>query len=157
MTVYFIFLNVFHVVTEHPWRKLNSAPVCFGAKDDWFGRFQVEFSGSIEAVKLVHLSGQVTCWKPRNFWSKWGCDGEVIYVFVTESSNNILLPIGQSSQYTIPGYDSQSSEIVFSGFLNPLHLSSGQELPMWYFEDLTNYAESDNGGTSRADVFVKYL
>ena len=65
--------------------------------------------------------------------------------------------MGQSSRYSIPGYGPQSSEIVFSGFPNPLHLSSGQELRMWYEEDLKNDSESDNGGTSCADVFVKYL
>ena len=46
------FFNVFHVLIETPWRKLNSAPVCFGAKDNQFGRFQVEVGGSIQAVKL---------------------------------------------------------------------------------------------------------
>ena len=68
------FFNVFLVLTETPWRKLNSAPVCFGAKDDQFGWFQVEVGGSIQAVKLVHLSGQVTCnHRQVNTWSKWGC------------------------------------------------------------------------------------
>ena len=133
--------------------------MCFGAKDNQFGHFQVEFGGSIEAVKLVHLSGQVSCYQAGNVSSKWGCDGKtnIIFVFLTDASNTILLPMGQNSSYTIPGYDSQSSEIVFSGFPNPLHLSSGQELRMWYEEDLNDKSESDNGGTSCADVLVKYL
>ena len=58
--------------------------------------------------------------------------------FLTDASNTILLPMSQSSRYIIPGYDAQSSEIIFSGFPNPLHLSSGQELRMWYEEDLKN-------------------
>ena len=70
----FFFFNVFLVLTETPWRKLNSAPVCFGAKDNQFGRFQVEVDGSIQAVKLVHLSGQVTCDPHPISWSNWGCD-----------------------------------------------------------------------------------
>ncbi|XP_015748430.1 PREDICTED: uncharacterized protein LOC107328208 isoform X1 [Acropora digitifera] len=143
--------------SEHPWRKLNSAAVCFGAKDDQFGQFQVEFGGSIEAVKLVHLSGQVSCDQHANVWSKWGCNGKHIFVFLTDASRTILLPMDQNSPYTIPGYDAQSSEIVFSGLPNPLHLRSGQELRMWYEEDLKNVFESDNGGKTCADVFVKYL
>ena len=134
---------------------MNSAAVCFGAKDNQFGQFQIEFGGSIEAVKLVHLSGQVSCHQPGS--SKWGCSGKHIFVFLTDASNTILLPMDQNSPYTIPGYDAQSSEIIFSGFPNPLHLRSGQELRMWYEEDLKNLHESDNGGTSCADVFVKYL
>ena len=66
--------------------------------------------------------------------------------------------MGQSSRYTFPGYDVQSSEIVFSGFLTPLFLSRGQELRLWYMDDdYNNYTESDNGGTSCTDVFAKYL
>ena len=62
-----------------------------------------------------------------------------------------------SHYYTIPGYDAQSSEIVFNDFPNPLHLSSDEELRLWYGEDLKDYAESDNNGTSCTDVFAKYL
>ena len=67
--------------------------------------------------------------------------------------------MGQShgSRYTIPGYDAQSSEIIFSGFPNPLHLFSGQELRMWYEEDLLDRSEHDNIGESCTDVFAKYL
>ena len=156
------FFNFFCVLTETPWRKLNSAPVCFGAKDNLFGRFQVELGGSIQAVKLVHLSGQVTCnHREVNAWSKWGCGPPYsvlrISVFLADASNNIVLPMGQSSPYTLPGYDAQSSEIVFSGFPNPLHLSSDEELRLWYWQDLVDQSEHDNGGTSCADVFAKYL
>ena len=157
------FFNVFHVLTETPWRKLNSAPVCFGARDNQFGRFQVEVGGFLQAVKLVHLSGQVTCNRREvnNGWSKWGCSPHVsallIHVFLTDASNTILLPMGQSSGYTIPGYDAQSSEIVFSVFPTPLHLSSNKELRLWYEEDLQDRYELDNDGTSCTDVFAKYL
>ncbi|XP_074609607.1 uncharacterized protein LOC141863815 [Acropora palmata] len=149
--------------SETPWRKLNSAPVCFGAKENQFGRFQVEVGGSIPAVKLVHVSGEVNCDLPWNAYSKWGCDRpnlkQYIFVLLTNTSNTILLPMGQShgSRYTLPGYDAQSSEIIFSGFPNPLHLSSGQELRLWYEEDLIDRSEHDNNGTSCTDVFAKYL
>ena len=65
--------------------------------------------------------------------------------------------MGQSSRYTIPGYDAQSSEIIFSGFPNPLHLSSDGEFRLWYWEDLRDKSENDNAGTSCTDVFAKYL
>ena len=157
------FFNVFLVLTETPWRKLNSAPVCFGARDNQFGRFRVEVGGSIQAVKLVHVSGEVTCNYPWNAYSKWGCDRpnlkQYIFVLLTNTSNTILLPMGQSqgSRYTLPGYDAQSSEIIFSGFPNPLHLSSDKELRLWYAEDLRDHTEDNNNGTSCTDVFAKYL
>ncbi|XP_068713880.1 uncharacterized protein [Montipora foliosa] len=147
--------------SERPWRKLNSAAVCFGVRDDQFGRFDVEVGGSLDAVKLVHLSGLVNCNINRNDRSsKWGCNPESqkIKVFITNASNTVLLPhMGISLGYTIPGYGPNSSEIVFSDFPNPLHLSSGQELRLWHSQDLRNYHEKDNDGNSCANVFAKYL
>lgn len=144
---------------ETPWRKLNSAPVCFGAKDNKFGRFQVEVGGSIQAIKLVHLSGYVSCDSRKSSRSNWGCAGQHrvrnIALYLTNASNTILLPMGIRAPYTIPGYDAQSSEIVFSGFPNPLHLSSDKELRLWYWADLVDWSENDNGGTSCTDVFAK--
>ena len=80
-----------------------------------------------------------------------------IFVFLTDASNTILLPMGQNSRYTLPGYDPQSSEIIFSGFPTPLYLSFGQELRLWYEEDYQNVSERDNNGTSCGDVFAKYF
>ena len=74
-------------------RKLNSAPVCFGAKNNQFGRFQVEFGGSSEAVKLVHLHGFVIYLKSSNAWTKWGWSVGASFkrIFITDLSNTILL------------------------------------------------------------------
>ena len=157
-----IFLDtVFHLLTETPWRKLNLAPVCFGAKDNRFGRFQVDVRGSIQAVKLVHLSEQVCCTHYQISWSNWGCDRpqqvQYISVFLTDASNTILLPVNQTAPYIIPGYNAKSSELVFRGFPTPLHLFPGQELRLWYWEDLRDLSEYDNNGTSCTDVFAKYL
>ncbi|XP_015760569.1 PREDICTED: uncharacterized protein LOC107339771 isoform X1 [Acropora digitifera] len=155
------FVYVENPDSETPWRKLNSAPVCFGARDNQFGRFQVEVGGSIQAIKLVHLSGYVTCDSSPSSRSNWGCVRQHrvrnIALYLTNASNTILLPMGQRSHYTIPGYDEQSSEIVFSGFPNLLDLSSDKELRLWYWEDLVDQSEGDNGGTSCTDVFAKYL
>ena len=145
------------VCTEHPWRKLNSAPVCFGAKDSQFGQFQVEFGGLIKAVKLSHLYGLVTC---GTGWMKWGCVGnrERLNVLVTDASNSVLLPMGNiHKNYKLLGYHSNSTVIVFNDFPSPLQLSPGQELRLWFTTDYNNYHESDNGGTTCADVLAKYL
>ena len=130
--------------------------MCFGAKDNQFGHFQVEFGGSIEAVKLFHLYGLVTC---GSGWMRWGCMSppKRLNVFVTNASDSILLPKGKTSGYNLPGYHSNSTDVVFSDFPSPLQLSSGQELRLWFSQDYNNYRESNSGGTTCADVFAKYL
>ena len=64
--------------------------------------------------------------------------------------------MGEAENYIIPGYDSNSSEIVFDGFSNPLYLSLGQELRLWFTEDFYNRGEHNNAGKSCADVYAKY-
>ena len=57
----FAFYSNVHYLGENPWRRLNSAPACFGAKDNCYGQFKNEVAGSIEGVKLVmvQLCGQI--------------------------------------------------------------------------------------------------
>ena len=148
--------NLSHLLIESPWRRLNSAPVCFGAKNNTFGRFKVEFSGSINAVKLVHLDGKVSCGKA---WAKWGCNPgrKKLRVFITDASNTIIIPKPEGGSYEIPGYNSSSSEIIITDIPNPLYLSSGQDLRLWFGYDLFDHDEDDNNGTVCTNVFVRYL
>ena len=137
--------------------------MCFGAKDGNFGSFKIATGGSVNAVKLVHVSGRVTCNAAAygdDEWSRFGCYkayNEILTV-ITTSHNAILLPESKQSMYTLPGYYANSKEIAFTDISTPLLLSSGQELRIWYGEDLTNNGdEQDNGGKSCVDVYAKYI
>ena len=104
-------------------------------------------------------------------WSYWGCNahssviGQVNVVITTSTNSVLLLPsqfMGQSlpKQYKwskIPGYNSLSPELVLSVFSSPLTVTSGQVLRLWYGEDLVNFTESENDGTSCCDVFARFL
>ena len=76
-----------HFDVERPLRKLNSAGVCFGAKDDQFGRFEAQVGGSIDAVKLVQLTGLVNSGGGIDKSTKWGFDPDlkVIAVVITST------------------------------------------------------------------------
>ena len=150
------------------WIKLNSLPVCFGAKDNKFGKFSVPSGGSLLAIKLVHVHGYVTCDKNKVYhWSYWGCGAHGslsnhVDVVITTSTNSVLLPpstfISSGTKWSkIPGYKSLSPELVLSVFSSPLTVTSGQVLRLWYGEDLVNSSESDNGGTSCCDVFARLM
>jgi len=144
--------------------------VCFGARNDQFGRFHVPSSGKLGAIKLVHRYGYMSC-DTRNisYWSYWGCGDNpwddikvLVDVVITTSANHILLPPTQfitlgTKWSKIPGYNSLSPELVMSVFFNPHWVTSGEELRLWYGEDLVNQSEGDNGGTSCCDVYVDYV
>ena len=143
--------------------------MCFGARDNRFGKFLVPSSGKLASVKLVHVYGYVTCQKDKpSYWSYWGCGkhsslSNHVDVAITTSSGSVLLP---SSQFItdkthkwslIPGYNSLSPELVLSAFSNPPSVTQGQELRLWYGEDLKNSSEGDNGGTSCCDVYARLI
>ena len=58
------------LIAQRPWRRLNSNPVCFRAKDNQFAAFMVEVGAHIDAVKLIPLHGQVSCNVSKGWWSK---------------------------------------------------------------------------------------
>ena len=153
-----------------PWIKLNTVPVCFGAKDQQFGTFSVPSSGRLLAIKLVHLYVYVTCLATKvEYWSQWGCGTynsfkDQVDVVITTATNGVLLPASQFITYgtlkwsKIPGYNSLSPELVLSVFSSPLSVTTGQVLRLWYGEDLANNGgQRDNGGTSCCDVFARFM
>ena len=146
--------------------------MCFGARDDQFGKFLVSTGGKLASVKLVHLYGYVNCQTNMdNYWSYWGCStyhGGVkdhVNVAITTSANQILLPSSKfmTDSYKsqlwsrIPGYNSFSPELVMSAFSNPPSVTKGQELRLWYGEDLVNSTENDNAGKACCDVYARFI
>jgi len=63
---------------------------------------------------------------------------------------------GSGKWSELPGYNSFSPEIILPRF-SPYSVSSGQELRLWYGEDLENFTESDNGGWVCSDVYALYV
>ena len=146
---------------------MNSRPVCFGARDSKFGSFNVPYGGKIAAVKLVHLSGYVSCLvSSLSHYSFWGCDNsppryDHVGVVITTFGGTIITPEspflknpGKFSE--LPGFNALSPEVILPRF-SPYSVSSGQELRLWYGEDLDGHTESDNGGRVCCDVYALYI
>ena len=146
--------------------------MCFGAKGNQYGSFKTPFHGKLAAIKLVHLYGYVSCiFHTKASWTYWGCNIPECYpkwtdrigVAITNSTNDLLLPTshflitGETMWYRIPGYHSLSPELVLSFFSNPHSMSSGEELRLWYGEDLLDYTEHDNDGKACCDVYALFV
>ena len=104
-------------------------------------------SGGLAAIKLVHLYGYVSCRaNEANRWSYWGCGGDPLFVAVTTSTNRVLFPPNQfkdnSKEFRIKAYNSWSPELVFSVFSHPHWVSLGQQLRVWYTQDLWDFSET---------------
>lgn len=152
------------------WKKANSDPVCFEARDNKYGSFRAPSNGNVASIKLVHLYGYVSC-KTDNpdYWSFWGCGHyliDFVNVVITSSINNhVILPPAELMKYDyaarkwakVPGYNSFSTEIVLSRFSPAFHVLNTQQFRLWYGEDLEDYHEDNNGGKVCADVYMLYV
>ena len=145
-----------------------TAPLCFGTRDDQFGKFSSPYSGKLASVKLVHLHGNVTCYKGiPQYLSYWGCGqyySSHISIVITDSNNSILFPsrefmLDKSGTWSsIPGYDSLSPELVLLALSNPPFVTRGQELRVWYGEDFNKKAKVyDNEGKSCCDIYARFM
>ena len=149
---------------------LASPLVCFGARGNAYGWFTAPIGGNLVAVKLVHQLGYVSCdVSVGTNWSFWGC-GEnqhqglnlLVDTVITDDHNVILMPPTQLEKnvdgikwYKIPGYNSQSPEIVLSRF-SPTSVYRGKRLRLWYGQDLVNSSEGNNGGKVCCKVYAMY-
>ena len=141
------------------WLKINTEVLCFGAKNDSYGKFSIHKTGKISAFKLAHRSGSVSCQKDDK-GTKWGCNAYngKICTHMTDDSNVSLvnnLNLGVHGCYQLPGFDHNSPEIELS-LSSPIGVRAGQEFRIWYGEDLYNKDDSDNHGKSCVDVYGFY-
>ncbi|KAL9975377.1 hypothetical protein ACROYT_G012532 [Oculina patagonica] len=141
------------------WLKVNTKEVCFGARDNSYGLFTMQYSGSIVSFKLVHLRGQISCRTVDSRYSNWACDkGDILQTFVTNASNAVVFPqIPGITNYQIPGIRSDSPELTFNNLTVPLRVAPGQEFRVWYKEDLKDVSEVDNGGQTCMDIYSLYV
>ena len=152
------------------WKNINTKPVCFGAKADSYGTFNIAESGVIYTFKLVHLSGSVSC-APGYPSSYWGCehpnseDKKLLTVITFQNRSALLLADYRRSQekrclyysYKIEGVGVNEIELRFNKLPSPISVSVGQEFQLWYGEDLKkNCNDGNNSGQTCADIYAWY-
>ncbi|XP_078351192.1 uncharacterized protein LOC144635940 [Oculina patagonica] len=156
------------------WIKINTSPVCFGARDNSYGAFTIPQAGHVITFKLVYLYGYVNCrTTDPTMESNWTCKAVPppypdLGVFITDDQQQRILPTDNAlffitdschnnTMYGVHGYSADSSELGFNHFSSPLAVSVGQEFQIWYTEDLFDCWEEDNGGQTCTDVYGLYV
>ncbi|XP_078381972.1 uncharacterized protein LOC144664667 isoform X4 [Oculina patagonica] len=137
------------------WKKISDAPVCFGARDDTYGTFNLKECGLVYTFKLVHKSGSLSCTIdiPSSYW---GCDlpiygDKTLNTVITYPNKTALLLADYLRDdsgcglkyyfYKIAGIGVNSTELVFNKLPTPLSVSVGEEFHIWYGQDLKNCSE----------------
>ena len=146
------------------WKKINTGQVCFGARDNSYGAFNIRESGVIYTFKLVHLSGSITCNTDYPL-SYWGCDhpwfGDTRLLTVITFKNRSALLLADYTKrcgypYKIEGVGVNDKELRFNNLPTPISVSVGDEFQIWYGQDLNNCSEDNNSGQTCADVYAWY-
>ncbi|KAL9950712.1 hypothetical protein ACROYT_G043258 [Oculina patagonica] len=157
---------------EESWQKINTEPVCFGARGNQHGAFNITKSGRIKTMKHIHKSGSIKC-NPYISASYWGCRNSVYYgnnallTIITNANKKAVLPpvedlkavsgnpdCGNTKHmYSLDGTHHTSPELVFPDLSNQLTVSRNQELQIWYGQDWIDCSE-DNTGATCVDVYA---
>ena len=162
---YQVSLNFAFKCFSEKWKKINTGPVCFGARDDSYGAFNITESGVIRTFKLVHLSGSIRCnhaYPP----CYWGCeyhshgDTKLLTVITFKNRSALLLSDykkkGCHYSYKIEGVGVNETELRFNNLPSPISVSVGDEFQIWYGQDLYYCSEDNNSGQTCADVYAWY-
>ena len=147
---------------------MNESPICFGAGNNQFGRFNVPSNGTLASVKLVHVDGYVRCNQGDRKRSFWGCIQDPTNDVNVEikDADTAILPShkflvnkgGEKESLQIPGYNSLSKELVLSADVsNPPKVTQGQWLRLSLREDSSSPCEDhDTGEKSCCDVYARF-
>lgn len=157
------------------WQKINTNPVCFGARDNKYGAFHMTKTGRVRTMKLVRRGGSIHC-NTADGGSYWGCTNLYYYArnelmtIITNSNRGAILPpdlkgmgspandCGQKKHiYSLAGTEHKSPELLFRNLSSPLSLSRNQELQIWYGQDFVDCSEGGNSGTTCVDVYAWYM
>ena len=131
------------------WKSIGTG--CVSARGNHFKLFTYHGpSGFVRALRLTHQSGKIGC-APGQF-SNWGCNH--VYrtnMFVTDVKNVVMYPstvlvkTAVGGWYLLPGYIENSPNLVFSD-VGDRYIYNGQQMRVWYGEDLYDHTEYDNHG-----------
>ena len=120
--------HILCVFSAFPWLQVNPNRVCFGAKDDSYGAFTVPYDGNVVSLRLVYISGFVSCqYHTMPQGSHWGCAKESkLTTLVTNERNEVIFPrYNDRKIYSLAGYNYNSPELIFKLLSPPLKVFSG--------------------------------
>ena len=155
------------------WQKVNTEPVCFGAKNNSYGAFTITKSGLLKTMKLVHKSGSVKC-NTGKLESYWGCTYAPNYgnnglmTIITNAKKEAILPSAgdlianddckkKKHFYILDGATHTSPELVYRDLPNEVLVSRSDKMQIWYGQDWIDCSEDNNNdATTCVDVYAWY-
>ena len=117
---------------------------------------------------LQHVSGFLTCnVHHEQLNSLWGCNAHhqshtfTTWITTTLDQDGVIFPgssvhLHANKHYDLPRYDNTQSKSVILNTDKAHAVEKGEELRVWYGEDLFGRTERDNGGKACVEVWANY-
>jgi len=130
--------------------------ICIGSRNEKYGILKMPASGFLGAMTFIHVEGELACFRDQRFATNFGCDinkntRDAFSIFVTTSDNQIILP-GNDNQlrrdhlfYEVVGASSRDAKVFTLQPDEPTFFNKGDEIRVWYGEDLWNRHDWGNG------------
>lgn len=114
----------------------------------------MKHNGVLSSVKLIHVSGYITCDRGMSYW---GCAGKDLSVVLTDSDDVVIMPdfMSATGWFTLPGYDSFSKQIVLVDQARRMYAHRGQRIRIWYGDALKERLPNRRGRLC-VDVYVMF-
>lgn len=147
--------------------ELQAENVCYEATGEKYGVIKLKQRGLLAGIKLEHVSGNLACQVsiPQRT-TLWGCTSIVakqhepkVSTVVTDNANRVVFPANfiKTYHFDVPGFNPNTSNVlVFTNLGSPNFFKKGQELRIWYTEDLYSRTTHDNGGVHCINVYAKF-
>jgi len=155
-----IFLGLLVALAAGSWE--DNGEVCFGAKNEQSGKFNLKSGGKLSGIEITHTAGFVSCVRlqpGRIYPTRWGCQyrTNAISMIISNKQRGVLFPNSYNTKFhgsfqETGGLRPNSSVVAFSNFMNPARVAAGEEIRVWYGEDYFNSTEGDNQGTTCGNV-----
>ena len=154
------------------WQKVNTEPVCFGARNNKYGAFNITKTGLVKTMKLVRKSGSIKC-NTAEPASHWGCTYVPLYgnnslmTIITNAKKEAILPpagdlkanvgCNKNHFYNLNGTNHTSPELVFRHLPDKVSVSRSHEMQIWFGQDWIDCSENNNDDeTTCVDVYAWY-
>ena len=157
------------------WQKVNTEPVCFGARNNKYGAFNITKTGLLKTMKLVHKSGSIKCNtdEPSSYWGctylPSYCNNGLMTIVTNAKKEAILPPAGNLKAnykadcnnkkhfYSLNGTNHTSPELVYRDLPNKVSVSRSHEMQIWFGQDWIDCSEHNNDDeTTCVDVYAWY-
>jgi hypothetical protein len=141
--------------------------VCIGARDDRFGKVVAPLDGYVRGFKLVYVQGDGLSYFGdfhKGYWGGTHLGASTLQIVITNNTNNVFAPQGVAFTstlgvvyYSLPGVTNMDPVLLFPGFVHPFFVKKNQSLRIWFLQDMANFLEFDNYGTTCAELKIMYV